>query len=70
MTTMTMTPRPLQTGDVVQLRSGGPEMTVLSESPPGVIEVGWFSKARAFEIEDLPLACLLLVRPVDDEPSR
>ena len=66
MATLNMAQRAIQVGDIVSLRSGGPEMTVLGEVPGGEIQVGWFAKGRRFEVEELPPSALLLVRPVED----
>jgi uncharacterized protein YodC (DUF2158 family) len=66
MATMTTQPRPLVVGDIVSLRSGGPELTVLGHLPGGEVQVGWFAKGRRFEIEELPISSVILVRPIDD----
>lgn len=65
----------MKTGDIVALRSGGPEMTVLSVGHdigdvPGEVECGWFAKGRRFETEDFPMPSLIMVRPLEDEVSK
>jgi uncharacterized protein YodC (DUF2158 family) len=48
-------------GDVVELRSGGPEMTVIGEQAPNLIMCTWFdkndeSRSQAFPKEALEMA--------------
>lgn len=64
--------RLLRVGDIVSLRSGGPEMTVLAVQDDNryqLVEVGWFAKAKRFVTDELPPESLILVRPVDDGAS-
>ena len=47
----------LKIGDVVQVKSGGPAMTVLATGD--MVECLWFAEtAEQFRREQLPLACL------------
>lgn len=53
-------------GDVVQVKSGGPAMTVLSEGEEVVCL--WFAEGtEAFHRERLPAACLESVEFEDDD---
>jgi uncharacterized protein YodC (DUF2158 family) len=48
-------------GEVVMLRSGGPEMTVTDVRPDGIIMVAWFGgavlKTGAFQDQTLDSLC-------------
>ncbi|GHC35152.1 hypothetical protein GCM10010096_00040 [Alcaligenes pakistanensis] len=48
-------------GDVVQLRSGGPEMTVLAVLHSGEVTCAWFTPDDAIQSEKIPIAALMTV---------
>lgn len=56
-----------QVGDVVQLKSGGPEMTVIDNRPDGSkVECMWFvpnDEARTQSISSVALMAVELVNP-------
>ena len=50
----------LKVGDVVQLRSGGPEMTVINDDVPGMIKCEWFSALNnSYRFEVFPTESLM-----------
>ena len=49
-TTETTTTNPPAIGDVVQLKSGGPKMTVLGVNTSGDVRCGWFDKNALFHV--------------------
>ena len=48
-------------GDVVQLRSGGPEMTVLAVLRGNVATCVWFTHEDAIRSKKIPLVALMTV---------
>ncbi len=52
-------------GDVVQLRSSGPEMTVLAVLRGGEVTCAWFTPDDAIHSEKIPIAALMTVELVN-----
>jgi len=46
-------------GDIVQLASGSPDMTVISLCPHGCVEVAWYDD-NGMNIDVFPIAALIL----------
>lgn len=51
----------IKTGDIVYLKSGGPEMVVRSEWRPGTVKCAWFDITLQCEV--FPIECLTKVNP-------
>jgi uncharacterized protein YodC (DUF2158 family) len=49
-----MAEQQLKVGDVVQLKSGGPAMTVSSITPGGAVECMWFDKKNERNFDTFP----------------
>jgi len=49
-------------GDVVRLKSGGPEMTVKNITPEGFVSCIWFDPDGQYDQTTMPASCLELVR--------
>lgn len=49
-------------GDVVRLKSGGPDMTVKDITPEGLVSCIWFDPNGQYDQTTVPAACLELVR--------
>ncbi|MFO0682263.1 MAG: DUF2158 domain-containing protein [Sandaracinus sp.] len=56
-------------GDVVQQRSGGPEMTVKTVEP-GNVQCSWFDAKGKRHVANFKPAELKPVEPPSDEPAR
>lgn len=55
-----------QVGDVVQLKSGGPEMTVIDQSQNGSkVECMWFVADNEFRTQSMPAVALMAVELVN-----
>ena len=56
-----------EVGDIVELRTGGPDLTVVSaDSADSEVKVAWFADTE-LAFEWLPVAALQLVEKLDDE---
>jgi uncharacterized protein YodC (DUF2158 family) len=51
----------LQTGDIVRLNSGGPDMTVVAVGKD--VEVLWMSELAQAYTGNFPAGCLMLIAP-------
>lgn len=59
--------RELRAGDVVRLRSGGPEMTVTGPLLDGDVDVVWFSDEGEYYQDELSPESLILLRAIEDD---
>jgi uncharacterized protein YodC (DUF2158 family) len=59
----------LKVGDVVQLRSGGPKMTVANANQPGKAFCIWFASDNAVQYESAQFDCLVLRKLAEDAAS-
>ena len=62
--------KPFQPGDVVQLMSGGPAMTVCGRDPSGDIYVQYFSTAGVLTNGKVDAECLRQVSAVGPELAK
>lgn len=58
----------MQIGDVVALRSGGPNMTVYRVDSDGELKCAFFHQGE-FDVATFPPAALELVTPVQPDPQ-